>query len=418
MDANGELLWGKRLDMYLDPTDEGSITELDMVGNGSGELFVQNSSVLGSTKSITKLTSAGEVLWSRKIMLNSTTPLIGLRGVKADNAGGCWFAADGESGPLVLGHLDSMGGLIWCKQYAFIPGALRYRDIAISMDGTIVVSASLLVSQQALPMLMRLDAQGTPLWSKRYGAAPFNFGPGEIVRVHESHEGLIFASTEIILTMDHDGGLVSSFGIAPTVFVGDTTYGMSLGGYPIFTDARAILPVVGTPFWAGQTDWPQDFGLWNIPMIDGVENSGGFCSVIEWTGNSGPVDLDSILVSDAGHISSAQALISDSWVELANDSLYYTTDHCLLVPVPQTAHKPVELGVHPTLIDHDGSITINAGPARRIMLFDLSGRTLKSFDIRAEQTCLLPMAGLASGIYTLVAQATDNGRASARIVVR
>ncbi len=424
MDAEGALLWGKKLDMYMaSAEDDNVISQLGMVGNLSGELFVWNNSIIGPTKSITKLSGDGDVLWSKQIMIAPDLRLGELQWVEADLAGGCWFAGlesvDGYR-PLILGHLDANGGLVWCKRFVSGTAELRYRDLAVSIDGTIVVSATW-VNAFNRPMLMRLDVQGSPLWAKRYAAIPGELVAEQFISVHETHAGSIYAlegTYASIFTLDHEGAIENTFNVIPYFYSGDVLYEQS-AGFARFTDSSMVMCPTSNVYDPDAPEMTQITGLWDLPMTPGIQNSGDFCLLGNWSGNYAPVDLDSIAVTDVGVLTDAQALISPSPVQIVNDDLITTSDECLFMlanSIP--SQKTINLSVYPTLVEQGAWVTVQTSAACEIMLIDTWGRTLQRIFTIGDQSHKLPIAGLGQGMYHVVAQMGNGRRATASVIIR
>jgi hypothetical protein len=243
---------------------------------------------------VAKFDASGQHLWSKRF---GDTELQGAQSVAVDSAGNVlvtghfWGAVDFGGGPLVsagyidifLVKFDASGKHLWSKRFGDASQQIQC-SVAVDSAGNVLMTGSFystvdfgggpLVSSGGPNYTIfaaKLDASGQHLWSKRFGEAGSNGSAGPIA-VDSAGNALV--TGHIIGTVDFGGG--------PLV---------SVGSYDAFVAKFDA---------SGQHLWSKRFGE------AGSEGSGGDIAV-DGAGNAlvtgylaGPVDFGGGLLDGAG----------------------------------------------------------------------------------------------------------------------
>ncbi len=158
---------------YLGPG--GQIAWLDATPSIDGRFVLAGS----ATKALVKIDPDGKLVWSRRYLgpvsfYNDTlTPELLVSNLQALPDGTMLAVAH----PYTLMKLEADGSVLWAEQFdvAYRDSTMRLTSVAPAADGGVFVGGTFgenrIYAQKVDAWLMRLDAHGKVVWSKRWGNA-------------------------------------------------------------------------------------------------------------------------------------------------------------------------------------------------------------------------------------------------------
>jgi hypothetical protein len=324
LDPSGAPLWAKR---YGDGEYQyGQAVAMDAAGAvivtgnfvgsvdfGGGPLTVASQAAFAA-----KLDAAGNYVWAKSFgsgsgqghgaAIDSAGNVI-LAGQLsfAANFGGGQLASAGEA-DIFVAKLDSSGGHLWSKRFG--DGASQQaHDVAVDaagnvyvtgpMAGTVDFGGGALTSLGGPDLfLVKLDASGNHVWSKRFGdGAGAQTGRGVAVDA----QGNLFVAGEFSGTLDFGGGLVL----------------VSAGGLDVFA---AKLSPAGDVLWArraGDADISQFGSDVAAGSGGGAHVCGRFRGTLDFGG--GPL-VNATMGTDDAFFAGLDASGNQTWARRAGDS--------------------------------------------------------------------------------------------------
>lgn len=161
LSENGTLIWGRR---FGTATDSTSIAALDAAPDGQILAVVQAESVAGKS-GISKIDLNGIPLWSR--FFTNSSPAI--RSVHR-TAGGYILSGNNNAAGLVI-KTDSDGLAIWSTQITAPATSIRLHQTWEDLQGNIYGVGQLVQNGYSDGIVLKLSASGGVDWSRRFGTS-------------------------------------------------------------------------------------------------------------------------------------------------------------------------------------------------------------------------------------------------------
>ena len=238
LDASGGKKWLKT----FGSTGSAAVLGKGVATHGDGSVYVLTglektvdygggplTSAGGADVAVVKLDAGGGHIWSKRFGAKSTEYTYDLA---VDPTGGVVFVGSfskpvdfggGEltsrgSGDAFVAKLDASGNHVWSKSFGGSEDDNGY-DVAIDPKGNVAVTGYFQLTadfdghpQQSAgrndAFVMRLDASGTPVWTKRLGGSEADYGHGVTIDAN----GAIVATGHFVGKASYTGGELSSNG--------------------------------------------------------------------------------------------------------------------------------------------------------------------------------------------------------------
>lgn len=217
VNSMGDVVWSRTFSPVLDvdevlPDGDGGFV---MCGRAANQPPLFNYGTY-----LMKIDSTGDIVWSRSFAAYalelSPMSLMATEDEGYLLSGVLWLATQGhEYGYLI--HTDHDGGLLWARAYrsTYSPGDnnMHIQGVAGSEDGNYLACGKyFLDGLYSCNLLMTVDPNGDPLWSKAYPAPALGANDNDGSSLVKMNNGTIATSGSdgIIIRTDPEGNLISS----------------------------------------------------------------------------------------------------------------------------------------------------------------------------------------------------------------
>jgi hypothetical protein len=406
IEDDGSVSWVKRIDIAPGVTDEflgNGNWRNDVAVDADGSIFVKFMSTGLGTGAVIGLNNAGDPQWAVK------DPAFNRRiaAILPDGAGGCYLTISPGTGDwytIRVGHIAN-NGTFWTKRMTYPGVDIQSFSMKEALDGHLVLWGR--AGQHAFAL--KLDADHDPEWFNVYIAYNGNYPcpaiqPGAFATSSDGTMAFTFnhnAMTGQFLTLlDADGHLASAHRLVTTVS-GDESQTIQIRnlialGNELFMPADMWREGILTTSW-------RSLAITTPFVVSGLCSFEDFAmSELNIPTSELDVQMDTVLVS----LPTPMATTLDHAV---NDAIPHMFEKlCTTVGTNElqgTGHDPVLLN---NIIPRNGILAFRPGLTGQAQAFDVHGRHLRSWAIRAG------IAGgadldLASGTYILRYTDTSQG---------
>jgi hypothetical protein len=333
------------------------------------------------------------------------------------------FACEEENGSVVLGlnldtigpcltKLDSAGNILWCRSY--MKGHGLFIDAVANADGSIMVTGYTDTIAWGLGpypswfytklLLMKIDSSGAVLWSKGYDDThPFHWSIKRPAIIHKTYDGNYmigaskFASNGItgtlayLLKVDNNGDLIwhNGFGLS------NSSNSRNTNLYNFIPTHDSCYLITGNFLGGNSWTWGGTF-LYKTDTTGTTPCGGNFVEPITTT----PLFYNDSLIT-LGSIDGAT--VQDAYVIDTVGGPFNTMDDCILLSTnnenTNTYHAPAF--PNPT----NGDVTV---PSSKIFerdsyvtVYDSTGRIVIQYGIAGTQTLKFNLSKFGPGLYLI-----------------
>ena len=356
----------------------------------------------------------GDLLWAKSYVIEGDGVPSFEQNYKLgmDGTGGLYFVRKMQFNPtVIIGRIDSDGSLLWLKSIAYTQGfGFTLGDLVVRPDGTPVVVGSLNGAGMYAVAPDGSSVQGH-IYTLPEGIDPFlsvaSASPdGSLLAVSRLMGTIAGLRRAVILNVGSDFELINVRG-TDIVTAGQTEHG--LRAYTI-AHAGSNAVILGNRF--SQDTVFQSYSwhptLWNVDL---ASDEGCMLTDPQVTHFTVPQDLITFEDRNILPISDIDVLWTPLAPEWSTEAPFTTSELCsLLVGTPEHEGSPMGMVLYPNPGSPDGVINLSCADAARFTVYSATGATLLKLTSARGLTTSFSSAGLAPGLYPVVAFGSNGQR--------
>ncbi len=364
---------------------------------------------------LTRLDADGTLLWSKYIGYGEQpvfTEWNRVGPIGADASGGCVLAwVPNTGGEVTVARLDTAGDLQWATTWDYTLSAMEFQplDVVTDANSRIIITSSMMSEYTDLQRMI-LDGSGQHIRTDGYD---------ELEWLTEARSVPLGSGTALIsgtsfTRFDDDGTVVTSLGMS-------NGGANDIGDY--FFAPRAMDVRSGQVFVSGDqslTPFLPGLGTYTPGYIKNQIDAPGHCSHSGWNPTLVPIgnDLFTFTPDTSIHVVDAPLTIIDGSGAVMPRPLLGTSAFCSTVGLAENDLVP-GFEVINNLVGSGGTLLVRSDVQLDIHLTDALGATVvKPLPSRNTGVTELPVGGLSSGVYLVVARnATGQVVGTAKVMI-